>query len=272
MHPRKPVRFGQGIRLFSGAILAVWGGLAVWAQPAAAPQPEWQNETLVHAGTEAPFATMTVFPDEATARTLARENSPRVASLNGDWKIFWVPKPADRVADFWRPDFNDAAWKTIPVPSNVEVQGFGMPIYTNITYPWKVANPPLIPDDYNPVSAFPAHLYRAGRLAGPGGLPDVRRRELVFLPLAQRPETRLQQGQPHARHLPDHAASPAGPESPRGGGLPLERRLLSRRSGFLAAERHLPQCHALVARPPCMCAISRCRPGSTPRIATRNSC
>jgi len=154
MHPRNPVRFGHAIRLFSGAILAVWGGLAVWAQPAAALQPEWQNETLVHAGTEAPFATMTVFPDEVSARTLARENSPRVASLNGDWKIFWVPKPADRVPDFWRPDFNDAAWKTIPVPSNVEVQGFGMPIYTNIKYPWKVANPPLIPDDYNPVSAL----------------------------------------------------------------------------------------------------------------------
>ena len=83
--------------------------------------------------------------------------------LNGDWKYHWSPNPAARVADFWKADFDDAAWKTIPVPSNVEVQGYGIPIYTNITYPWKVANPPLIPDDaLNAVSAY-RHTFRVPR-------------------------------------------------------------------------------------------------------------
>ena len=119
-----------------------------------APRPEWQDETRVHEGTEPPFATMALFPDEASARALSRDQSPFVVSLNGDWKIACVSKPADRLPGFWKPAYDDSAWKTVPVPSNVEVQGFGIPIYTNINYPWKIANPPVIPDSYNPVAAY----------------------------------------------------------------------------------------------------------------------
>jgi beta-galactosidase len=126
------------------------------ASPAKAEAPpEWQDPSVQHAGVEAPFATMMVFADAASARTLEREHSPFFQSLNGQWKYHWSATPADRVPDFWRPDFNDATWKTIRVPSNPEVEGYGIPIYTNITYPWKVANPPLIPADaLNHVSSY----------------------------------------------------------------------------------------------------------------------
>jgi beta-galactosidase len=97
---------------------------------------------------------MALFPDEASAHALSRDQSPFVVSLNGDWKIACVSKPADRLPGFWKPAYDDSAWKTVPVPSNVEVQGFGIPIYTNINYPWKIANPPVIPDSYNPVAAY----------------------------------------------------------------------------------------------------------------------
>ena len=124
------------------------------AEPTDIVRPEWQDETRLHEGTESPCATMAVFPDEKSARALRREASPFFASLNGEWKFHWVPKPADRVPDFWRPGFADAAWKTIREPSNVEVEGYGIPIYTNITYPWKKVNPPLPPEDDNPVSSY----------------------------------------------------------------------------------------------------------------------
>jgi len=119
----------------------------------AAP-PEWQDETQLHAGTEVPFATKAVFTDPASALAIDRAQSSRMLSLNGDWKIAWVPKPTERIPGFWAPGFDDSGWKTIPVPSNVEVQGFGRPIYTNVKYPWKEANPPHIPEAYNPVSAY----------------------------------------------------------------------------------------------------------------------
>ena len=140
----------------AGLLLATFGGLnqATAQTPAATPRPEWQDETRLPEGVEQPFATMAVYADAKSAFALKRAQSPFALSLNGDWKFHWVPKPVDRIADFWRPDFNDTAWKTIPVPSNVEVQGYGIPIYTNIKYPWVTANPPAIPDDYNPVSSY----------------------------------------------------------------------------------------------------------------------
>jgi beta-galactosidase len=128
-------------------------GFSADASPA--PRPEWLDETRLHEGTEPPAATMALFADEASARAARPEQSPFRVLLNGDWKYHWSATPAARVPDFWKTDFNDAAWKTLPVPSNPEVQGYGIPIYTNITYPWKIANPPLIPEDaLNHVSAY----------------------------------------------------------------------------------------------------------------------
>lgn len=85
--------------------------------------------------------------------------TPYVQSLNGDWKISWSGDPSRRVKDFYRTDFDDSAWQTIDVPSCVETRGFGVPGYTNVTYPHK-AEPPYIKDfsfgtdDYNPVSSY----------------------------------------------------------------------------------------------------------------------
>ncbi|HUJ45424.1 MAG TPA: glycoside hydrolase family 2 TIM barrel-domain containing protein [Opitutaceae bacterium] len=143
------------ISSLSAGLFLMGTGSVISPCPATEPsRPEWQDEMRLHEGTETPAASMAVFPDEPSAQALRREASPFFASLNGTWKITYVTKPADRVAGFWQPGFDDSTWKTILVPSNVEVQGFGIPIYTNITYPWKVANPPVIPTDYNPVSAF----------------------------------------------------------------------------------------------------------------------
>ena len=55
--------------------------------------------------------------------------------------------------DFQEADFDSSDWKEIDVPSNWETRGYGRPIYTNSTYPWKV-NTPLIPDIDNPVGHY----------------------------------------------------------------------------------------------------------------------
>ena len=50
--------------------------------------------------------------------------------------------------DFWKTEFDDTTWGTIPVPSNVEMYGNGIPIYTNVRYPWRAQpNPPFVPGD-----------------------------------------------------------------------------------------------------------------------------
>lgn len=76
--------------------------------------------------------------------------------LNGIWQFNWVRDSEDRPKDFYKEDYNTVNWNTIKVPANWELEGFGVPIYTNIEYPFntKNPNPPDIPDGYNPVGSY----------------------------------------------------------------------------------------------------------------------
>jgi beta-galactosidase len=118
---------------------------------------DWQNPKLTGINNQPPHATMVICPDDATARQIKfaanseRVKSPFYRSLNGDWKYHYATNHAGRVDGFWRPDFDDSKWDTIPVPSNVEMHGYGVPIYVNYRYPWTwhgvKPNPPFVPED-----------------------------------------------------------------------------------------------------------------------------
>ncbi len=129
------------------ALLALTSGEARAQTP-----PEWANPAVFTVGTERPHATFVVFPDAALASTGDATKSPFLASLNGPWKFHLSPRPDRRPVDFFRPTFDDGAWKTIPVPSNWQMQGFDLPIYTNIIYPWPQdpKAPPHVPDRRQP--------------------------------------------------------------------------------------------------------------------------
>lgn len=93
--------------------------------------------------------------------SLAKENtiekSSNYKSLNGLWKFNWVRSPEERPVDFYKESYNTSAWKDIPVPSNWQLEGYGIPIYTNIPYPFSFTStpsPPDIPDGYNPVGSY----------------------------------------------------------------------------------------------------------------------
>lgn len=63
--------------------------------------------------------------------------------MNGTWKFHWSKQPEDRPIRFYQRNYDVSDWADIPVPSNWEMQGYGTPIYTNITYPFR-NNPPFI--------------------------------------------------------------------------------------------------------------------------------
>lgn len=131
--------------------------LALALAPCASGQTplEWQDPTCTHVNRLGPRAVRCTFPDAEAARSRDPLRSPYFELLNGTWKFHWVPKPADRPLDFFRREFDDSTWATIPVPANVELHGYGIPIYTNITYPWGTPpDPPHIPADNNPVSSY----------------------------------------------------------------------------------------------------------------------
>lgn len=109
---------------------------------------EWQNSEIVQINALAPHASL----NTATCINDDYANGD-VLSLNGIWKFNWVKKPADRIKDFYKRDYNTSAFKDIKVPGNWELQGFGVPIYTDVEYPFP-SNPPFIPADYNPVGQY----------------------------------------------------------------------------------------------------------------------
>lgn len=123
---------------------------------AAQDRPEWNDTAVIMVGIEKPHATMTVYPTIAAALAGELTPSPWKQSLNGNWKFHGSLRPADRPLEFHRADFNDSAWRSIPVPSNWQLHGFDIPIYSNITYPWPQdsKSAPAVPKDFNPVGSY----------------------------------------------------------------------------------------------------------------------
>lgn len=128
--------------------------LMLTVSQAAEPLRDWENPEVTGINKEAPRATRFWYADADTALAADPARSPYCQSLNGQWRFHWVAKPADRPQEFFKTDFDDAAWKTIPVPSNMELHGYGIPIYTNIPYPWGQPNPPFVPADNNSVGSY----------------------------------------------------------------------------------------------------------------------
>jgi beta-galactosidase len=73
--------------------------------------------------------------------------------LNGLWKFKWSENPDLSPLDFYTEKFNDSKWDNIIVPGNWEMQGYGDPVFRNVSQPF-VSKPPFIPHDYNPVGSY----------------------------------------------------------------------------------------------------------------------
>ncbi|KAA1257927.1 Beta-galactosidase [Rubripirellula obstinata] len=113
----------------------------------------WQDLDVIQVNAEQPHATMMTYPDAESAIAMDPTQSPWLKSLNGDWKFNWVPSVNERPMDFYQVDFDDSAWGTIPVPSNWQLHGHGIPIYTNMKYPFE-KNAPVIDPAINPVGSY----------------------------------------------------------------------------------------------------------------------
>src|ERR1035441_6272017 len=134
--------------------------VALCAAAMAQERPEWDNPAIVHVGTEKPHATMMAYPSASLARTGDRAKSPWFQLLNGAWRFHGSLRPAERPLDFFRTDYNDSSWDTMPVPASWQMHGFDIPIYTNIIYPWPqdAAKPPQVPYEFNPVGSYRMHF------------------------------------------------------------------------------------------------------------------
>ena len=131
--------------------------LSAVAMVAGAQTNEWQDPE-VNAVNRAPMHTnYFAFESADAARCGNRELSSNFMTLNGTWKFNWVADADARPADFWKADYDDGDWATMPVPGVWELNGYGDPIYVNIQYPWTnyyKDNPPLVPVEGNHVGSY----------------------------------------------------------------------------------------------------------------------
>lgn len=131
--------------------LALWLNVSVLF----AKVPYWQDVQAFAVNKEYPRTAFMTYPDRATALQYQFDKSPYYLLLNGEWKFYFVDAYKQLPDDVQHPKTDVSAWKTIKVPGNWEVQGFGVPIYTNIGYEFQPSNPqpPKLPEN-NPVGVY----------------------------------------------------------------------------------------------------------------------
>jgi beta-galactosidase len=147
---------------------------------------DWENPAVFNINREDPVASMISYPDEKSAIEAVKTNSPSYKSLDGVWKFYWVKSPDQRPYWFFKDDYDIRDWTDMEVPSNWQMKGFDVPVYTNIDYPfWRYEDifvtgkkaevapdgdngrgrpapgsynyaktPPYIPHDWNPVGSY----------------------------------------------------------------------------------------------------------------------
>ncbi|MFX0075230.1 MAG: glycoside hydrolase family 2 TIM barrel-domain containing protein [Candidatus Hermodarchaeota archaeon] len=116
---------------------------------------DWENSQLFKINKEPAHSTL--IPFESIDGALGKwEDSPYYQSLNGNWKFNWVRKPQDRPKEFYKKDFDVDNWEFIDVPSNWQMRGYDIPIYTNTNYPYSINTKevPKIDHNYNPVGSY----------------------------------------------------------------------------------------------------------------------
>ena len=118
--------------------------------PPSVGKENWENEKIIGVNKlpahslYIPFSSVEALKKDPTY-TLPWEQTKSALwkSLDGNWKFNWVKQPSELPVDFYKKNYDVSGWKEIPVPSNWEKEGYGTPIYTNITYPFK-NDPPFI--------------------------------------------------------------------------------------------------------------------------------
>lgn len=89
------------------------------------------DPTVVHVNREAYHAHLIPFATAEAAHKGDWRESPRICLLNGPWAFRFIEEKTQIPVGVERPEFDDADWMPIPVPSNWQREGYGLPMYVN---------------------------------------------------------------------------------------------------------------------------------------------
>jgi beta-galactosidase len=98
------------------------------------PHPELENPAIQGINKEYPRASFISYSNRETAFDNDKKKSSNLIDLNGIWKFNFVTGISNRINGFASSSIDLSQWKDIEVPSNMEIKGYGIPIYTNVGY------------------------------------------------------------------------------------------------------------------------------------------
>ena len=90
-------------------------------------------------------------------------------SLNGVWKFHYARNYKSAIPGFEKEDYCCRSWEDIYVPAHIQMEGYDIPQYTNIPYPWEGhddIHPGEIPEHFNPVASYVKYIEIPERMKG----------------------------------------------------------------------------------------------------------
>lgn len=78
-------------------------------------------------------------------------------SLNGLWKFHYAKNYLSVIPGFEKPEYCCRTWDDIRVPAHIQMEGYDVPQYANVQYPWEgreEIKPGEIPTEFNPVASY----------------------------------------------------------------------------------------------------------------------
>ncbi|NLI70055.1 MAG: DUF4981 domain-containing protein [Firmicutes bacterium] len=112
---------------------------------------DWENQHVFQIN-RLPARTTGVPYSSIETATGTIEDSEFVIMLNGSWKFNYASSVSRKPDQFFAIDFDDSSWDTMEVPSNWQLKGYDVPIYSNIVYPFPKDRPYIRRD--NPVGSY----------------------------------------------------------------------------------------------------------------------
>ncbi|MEG0961278.1 MAG: glycoside hydrolase family 2 TIM barrel-domain containing protein [Lachnospiraceae bacterium] len=78
-------------------------------------------------------------------------------SLDGLWKFSYAKNFESIIPEFELPEYSCKAWADIKVPAHIQMEGYDVPQYANVQYPWdgrEQIEAGQIPEYFNPVASY----------------------------------------------------------------------------------------------------------------------
>lgn len=111
--------------------------------------PEYYKDNCIQAHSD--HVAYASWEEERTGISSFRKN------LDGIWKFMYAKNIHQAVPDFEKDEYNAHEWDDIRVPAHIQMEGYDIPQYANVQYPWdgrEEIRSGQIPEVFNPVASY----------------------------------------------------------------------------------------------------------------------